>query len=370
MYTVVRLFYIIVAVTLRQIPAHEFSEVAYIQLRHILQAGTLRRHTIHLSMLQRGLYNRKYKCTLILVALSGVSCAGKHAPASLHYVLSLYKRSIGYFIIFSILSAGFGILHMYSIHTVIWCYAVAYVVVSVAKHQAVIIIHMDSHRFMVLHAAIYKTAQLHVSIHVLYRDPTLLCPDLCIFGIAPDRVYESIVRRLHGTHFIRCVVCGCNTALPNTCSLECKVYCLERRSTIQVLCQVTIIEHTGDMRLQHIRPDEVQITFIGSLPQDTTGKLALVALDVFGEVFSRSIEALIRQGVLSGRLFLASGNAQQTGRSAQHQLRSYPICLYANGALIHFRVKAHLAHPISCGSTRLLWSLYVLLAECTYCLCT
>lgn len=223
---------------------------------------------------------------------------------------------------------------------------------------------------MVLHAAIYKTAKLHVSIHVLYRDPTLLCPDLCVFGVAPDRVYESIVRRLHCTHLIRCIVCGCNTTLPNTCSFERKVYCLERRSTIQILCQVAIIEHAGDMRLQHIRPDEVQITFIGSLPQDTTGQLALVALDVFGKVLSRAIEALIRQGVLCRWLFLASGNTQQTGRSAQHQFRSYSICLYANGALIHFRVKAHLAHPIFSRSTRLLWSLYVLLAECTYCLCT
>ena len=114
-----------------------------------------------------------------------------------------------------------------------------------------------------------------------------------------DRVYESIVRRLHCTHFIRCVICGRNTALPHTGGLEGKVYCLEWCGTIQILRQVTIIEHTGDMRLQHIRPDEVQITFIGSLPQDTTGKLALVALDVFGEVFSRAIKALIRQGVLS-----------------------------------------------------------------------
>ena len=89
---------------------------------------------MHLSMLQCGLYGRKYKCTLILVALRGVSCAGKHAPASLHYVLSLYKRSIGYFVIFSILSTSFSILHMYRIHAVIWCYAVAYVVVGVAKH--------------------------------------------------------------------------------------------------------------------------------------------------------------------------------------------------------------------------------------------
>lgn len=148
---------------------------------------------MYLSMLQRGLYGREYKCTLILVALCGVSCTGKHAPAPLHYVLSLYKRSIGYFIIFSILSTSFGILHMYSIHTVIRCYAVAYVVVSVAKHQAVVIIYMDSCRLMVLHVTIYKTAQLHVYIHVLYRYPALLCPDLCVFGVAPDRVYESIV---------------------------------------------------------------------------------------------------------------------------------------------------------------------------------
>lgn len=67
------------------------------------------------------------------------------------------------------------------------------------------------------------------------------------------------------------------------------------------------------MRLQHIRPDEVQITFISSLPQDTTGKLALVALDVLSKVFSRAIEALICQGVLGGGLFLTSGNTQQTG---------------------------------------------------------
>lgn len=226
---------------------------------------------MHLGMLQCGLYGRQYKCTLILVALRGVSCAGKHAPASLYYVLSLYKRSIGYFIIFSILSAGFGILHMYSIHTVIRCYTVAYVMVGVAKHQAIIVIYMDSHGFMVLHAAIYKTAQLHVSIHVLYRNPALLCPDLCIFRIAPDRVYESIVRRLHRTHLVRCIISGRNAALANTCSLECKVYCLERRSTIQILRQVAIIEHAGDMRLQHIRPYKVQITFISSLPQNTTG---------------------------------------------------------------------------------------------------
>lgn len=298
-YTIVRLFCIVVAVTLGQIPAHKFSEVAYIQLRHILQAGTLWRHAMHLGMLQCGLYGRHYKCTLILVALRDVSCAGKHAPTSLHYVLSLYKRSIGYFIIFSILNAVFSIWHIYSIHTVIRCYAVAYVVVSVAKHQAIIIIYMDSCRLMVFHVTIYKTAQLHVSLHVLHRDPTLLCPDLCVFGIAPDRIYKPVVRRLHSTHLIRCVVRGRNAALPHTCSLERKVYCLERCGTIQILCQVTIIEHTGDMRLQHIRPDEVQITFIGSLPQDTTSKFALVALDVLCKVLGRAIEALICQGVLS-----------------------------------------------------------------------
>lgn len=52
------------------------------------------------------------------------------------------------------------------------------------------------------------------------------------------------------------------------------------------------------MRLQHIRPDKVQITFISSLPQNTTGQLTLVTLDVFSKVLRRSVETLIRQGVL------------------------------------------------------------------------
>ena len=256
-------------------------------------------------------------------------------------------------------------------HSVITGNKVRYIVIYISIQIYVTqLILMDGCRLFKYKLILVICCKLTGLCYLCYRDPTLLCPDLCVFGIAPDRVYKPIIRRLHGTHFIRCIVCGRNTALPYTCGLESEVYCLEWRSTIQVLCQVTIIEHTGDMRLQHIRSDEVQITFISSLPQDTTGKLALVALDVLSKVFSRTIESLIRQRVFSGGLFLASGDAQQTGRSAQHQLRSYPVCLYTNGALIHFRVKAHLAHPISCGSTRLLQSLYVLLAECTYCLCT
>lgn len=52
------------------------------------------------------------------------------------------------------------------------------------------------------------------------------------------------------------------------------------------------------MWLQHIGPDEVQITLISSLPQNTTGKLALVALNMLGKVLGRAIEALVCQGVL------------------------------------------------------------------------
>lgn len=118
------------------------------------------------------------------------------------------------------------------------------------------------------------------------------------------------------------------------------------------------------MRLQHIRSDEVQITFISSLPQNTTGQLALVTLDVFSKVLSRSVETLICEGVLSGGLFLASGNTQQASSRTEHQLRCYSICLYTDGAFIHISIKPHIAEPIPC-SLELLLRYCFILGYCT-----
>lgn len=123
------------------------------------------------------------------------------------------------------------------------------------------------------------------------------------------------------------------------------------------------------MWLQHVIANKVQITFIRSFPQNTAGKLTLVALNMLCEVLSRSIEALVCQGVLGGWLFLTSGNTQQASRRTQHKLGCYSVCFYAYCVFVDIWIKAHLAHPVFSVAAGTLVLNYLLLLEHTYGLC-